>query len=527
MERIISKSNILAENEVFGGSPDFYKTYQNYTRNATITDIKNAAGEWLKDGEFILKILPYEDYSTSAVKLDRTKMPDVTTANAMKFPAIKNIKLSNGTNVYLIERHETPLVNLSVLFDFGYETDALSKAGTNRLMTDLLLMGTTTKSAEQINDRLNELGADLTAVCSIDGTGMVLNALKENFAASVNLLSDVLINANFPMAEFDRLKKDQLLSIEQEKANPNALASRLLPQLLFTNKVVQGLPASGTGYKETVSSITREDVVNDYNKYFGAKNASIIVVGDVTESELKNVLENNLAKWRQGEIPKKTIPAITIPKTPTIYFVDMPAAQQSVIRVSKLNDVSNDMQKNEAMKLMNTLLGGSFLSRLNMNLREDKHWSYGAGSGFRELKNENQFVVSTSVQTDKTKESLQEILKELNMINSTKPVSENEFSQQRSATLMELAGDYETNGDLRDKLENVIFYKKGDAYLNNISNAIQQLTLPEIQAAAGQYITPQNFTWLIIGDKAKVLQGIKDLKWGEVIELNKDGEVVK
>lgn len=527
MERIISKSNILAENEVFGGSPDFYKTYQNYTRNATITDIKNAAGDWLKDGEFILKILPYADYTNNTAKVDRSKMPDVTTANAMKFPAIKNIKLSNGTNVYLIERHETPLVNMSVLFDAGFETDALSKAGTNTLMTDLLLKGTTTKSAEQINDRINELGANLSAFNSLEKTGLVLNAMKENFAPSVNLLSDVLVNANFPKDEFDRLKKDQLLSIEQEKADPNSLANRLLPQLMFTNKVVQGLPGSGSGFKETVAAITREDVVNNYEKNLGYKNASIIVVGDVTESELKNVLENNLAKWRQGEISQKPIPAITIPKAPTIYFVDMPGAQQSVIRVSKLNDVSNDMQKNEAMKLMNTLLGGSFLSRLNMNLREDKHWSYGAGSGFRELKNENQFVVSTSVQTDKTKESLQEILKELNMINSTKPVSENEFSQQRSATLMELAGQYESNGDLRGKLENVIFYKKGDAYLNNISNTIQQLTLPEIQAAAGQYITPQNFTWLVIGDKTKVLQGIKDLKWGEVIELNKDGEVVK
>ncbi|MBP8753308.1 MAG: insulinase family protein [Chitinophagales bacterium] len=527
LERIDSKSDMLAENQVFGGSPDYYKTYQDYIRNATPADLKNAANMWLKDGEFILKIIPYPDYTTSDVILDRTKMPEVGTITSMKFPEIKTLTLSNGVNVYLIERHETPIVNMSVLFNVGYETDELSKAGTSRLMTDLLLKGTTTKTAEQINNNINALGADLYTTNGLEKTKINLVALKNNFKQSVDLLSDVLINANFPTSEFDRLKKEQIIAIEQESANPNQLASRVLPQLMYGKSVANGLPSSGSGYKETVASITKEDVVNHFQKNLGYKNATIFVVGDITESELKPILEKSLSNWKAGDKANKVTLAKPELKTSKIYFIDMPGAQQSVIRAAELFVVEKNIEKNEAMEMMNTLLGGSFLSRLNMNLREDKHWSYGAGSFFSNTKQQSQYTIYTSVQTDKTKESLIEILKELTAINKKNVITDSEFKQQQAATLMELPGNYEANSDLSYNLEDVIFYDKGLSYLNNISTTIQALTLTNVHAAAEQYITPKNLTWLVIGDKSKVYEGLKELDWGEVIELDKNGEVVK
>lgn len=527
LERVDSKSDMLAENQVFGGSPDYYKTYQDYIRNATPADLKNAANIWLKDGEFILKILPYPDYTTADVVLDRTKMPEVGAISSMKFPEIKTLTLSNGVKVYLIERHETPIVNMSVLFNAGYETDALPKAGTSRLMTDLLLKGTTTKTAEQINDNINALGADLYVTNGLEKTKINLVALKNNFKPSVDLLSDVLINANFPASEFDRLKKEQIIAIEQESANPNQLASRVLPQLMYGKSVANGLPSSGSGYKETVASITREDVVNHFQKNLGYKNATIFVVGDITEAELKPILEKSLSNWKAGEKANKLTLAKPEARTTKIYFIDMPGAQQSVIRGSELFPVEKDIAKDEAKEMMNTLLGGSFLSRLNMNLREDKHWSYGAGSYFNNTKQQSQYTIYTSVQTDKTKESLIEILKELTAINKMNIITENEFKQQQAATLMELPGNYEANSDLSYNLEDAIFYDKGLSYLNNISTTIQALTLANVHAAADQYITPQNLTWLVIGDKSKVYEGLKELDWGEVIELDKNGEVVK
>ncbi|MEO8116942.1 MAG: pitrilysin family protein [Bacteroidota bacterium] len=527
LELINDKSDILAQNDVFGGSPDFYKTYQDYIRNATVADLKNSANSWLKDGELILKIMPYPDYEVSDTKLDRTKMPDVGAITPIKFPEIKTITLNNGVKVYLIERPETPIVNMSVLFDAGFETDALAKAGTTKLMTNLLLNGTNTKTAEQISDEASELGADLYATSGLEKTKLSLIALKSNFEPSVNLLSDVLMNANFPTSEFDRSKNEQEINIEQEMANPNQLSGRVLPQLLYGKSVANGLPSSGSGYKETVATITKEDVVNQYQKDLGYKNASIFVVGDITENELKPILEKSLANWKAGEKINKTVLSKLEMKPGKLYFIDMPGAQQSVIRVAQLFLPENDMAKNEARDMMNTLLGGSFLSRLNMNLREDKHWSYGAGSGFANNKQRSQFSVNTSVQTDKTKESLMEISKELTGINAIKPISEMEFKQQQGATLMELPGNFESNGDLSNGLENVIFYNKGLSYLNNISTTIQQLSLTDVQASAKQYITPQNLTWLIIGDKSKVLQGLKDLNWGEVIELDRNGNVMK
>lgn len=521
------KSDILAQNEVFGGSPDYYKTYQDYIRNASIGDIKLSAKNWLEDGEFILKILPFPDFTNNDTKIDRSKMPEVGAISPMKFPEIKTITLKNGVNVYLIERHETPIVNMSVLFDAGYETDDLSKAGTSNLMTDLLLKGTTTKTAEQINDQINELGADLFAINGLEKTSINLIALKDNFKPSVNLLSDILLNANFPTTEFDRLKNEQITAIEQEFASPTQLASRILPQLLYGKSVANGLPASGSGYKETVVSITKDDVISKFQKNLGYKNASIFVVGDITENELKPILENSLENWKAGEKTNKNAVIKSDINLSKIYFIDMPGSSQSVIRAAQLFSPENDIAKKLSKDMMNTLLGGSFLSRLNMNLREDKHWSYGAGSRFSNTKQQSQYTVYTSVQTDKTKESLIEILKELTNINSKKLISKTEFTQQQNATLMELPGEFESNSDLSSSLEDVIFYNKGLNYLNNISNTIQKLTLTDIQTAAQKHINPKNLTWLIIGDKKKVLQGIKDLKWSEVIELDKNGDVVK
>lgn len=521
------KSDILAQNEVFGGSPDYYKTYQDFIRNASIGDIQLSAKNWLKDGEFILKILPYPDYTTNETKIDRTKMPEVGDISPMKFPEIKTITLKNGVNVYLIERHETPIVNMSVLFDAGYQTDELSKAGTTNLMTDLLLKGTTTKTAEEINDESNELGADLFTTNSLEKTSINLIALKDNFQLSVQLLSDILINANFPTTEFDRLKNEQITAIEQESASPTQLASRILPQLLYGKSVPNGLPSSGSGYKETVASILKDDIIHQFQKTLGYKNASIFVVGDITENELKPILERSLKNWKAGEKTNKTAVSKSDIHSSKIYFIDMPGSSQSVIRAAQLFLPENNIAKIEAKDMMNTLLGGSFLSRLNMNLREDKHWSYGAGSRFSNTKQQSQYTVYTSVQTDKTKESLIEILKELTNINSKNQISKTEFTQQKNATLMELPGEFESNGDLSSSLEDVIFYNKGLDYLNNISNTIQQLSLSDIQTSAKEFINPKNLTWLIIGDKKKVLQGIKDLKWGEVIELDKNGEMVK
>lgn len=529
MERIggNGKSEILAQNQVYGNSPDFYKTYQNYIRNAIVGDIKNAGNKWLQDGELILKILPYANYSNEKNKLDRSKMPDVEIITAMKFPKIKTLTLSNGVKVYLIERHETPIVNMSVLFDAGFETDELSKAGTTKLMTDLLLKGTTTKTSEQINDKINELGADLITVSSLEITGLVLKSLKDNLKPSVNLLSDILINANFPKSEFDRLKKEQLIAIEQEMANPNQLADRVLPQLLYGKKVPNGLPSSGNGFKEEVTSITKDDITKAFQKNLGHKNATIFVVGDITDKELVPTLEQSFKNWKSGEKANKV--SINKPEvfSSKIYFIDMPDAQQSVIRAAQLFLPENEIEKNEAKNMMNTLLGGSFLSRLNMNLREDKHWSYGAGSAFQNTKQQSQYTLYTSVQTDKTKESLLELAKEFSEINTKKPITENEFRQQQSATLMELPEGYESNGDLRSKLEDAIFYNKGLSYLNNISNTIQQLSLTDVQTAAKMFIAPQNMLWLIIGDKKKILQGLIDINLGEVIELDKSGGIIK
>ncbi len=530
MERIGAfggKSDILAEGETYGGTPDYYKKIHAWIRAAKPSDLQNAAKTWLMDGQYILKIEPYGEFTSSESPLDRSVMPPVGDPPLAAFPAIHQFTLSNGVPVYLAERHDAPLVSMSVTFDAGYEADQFAVPGTTKLMSSMMQEGTTTKSAVQISDLASSLGADLFVGSSAVNTNVNLRSLKSNLDASLGLMTDVLLHPSFPVTNFERVKKEQIIAIDQEKADARALGSRLIPGLMYGPGSPLSNPSSGSGFENTVSQITREDLINHHKSLMGSNNARIVISGDVTEAEIKPLLEKYLADWKKSQLPKKIVTKPATASTPTVYLIDMPDADQTRIN-AVLHSPAPNAPGNDAMKMMNTLLGGSFLSRLNMNLREDKHWSYGAGAFFAENKNQGLYIATTGVQTDKTKESLVEVLKELKQITKDKPITEEEFRKQQKATLLEIPGEWETNGQIRSNIDYALTFGKGIDYPSKYASIIRDLSLKDIQSAASGLIKTDQLTWVIVGDLKKIEAGVRELKLGNVKILDANGkEIVK
>ena len=520
------KSDWLAMSETYGGSPDAYKTILEYIKKANPAGTKKVANDWLSDGEYVLEILPYPDFTTIETKIDRTAMPPVAKPSAARFPAIKTFSLSNGLKVYLAEKHELPLVNMITTFGGGFTADKFAQLGTAKMTGTMMLEGTATKTGTQISDLLNSLGTTLYSSAGVDNSVINMSCLKTSFDASLALYSDVLLHPSFPEKDFERVKKEQLLAIDQEKASPGRLGRRVLPALLYPADHAYNMPLTGTGTAESVAKISRNSLQKFHETWFVPNNGFMVVVGDITEAELKTKLEKSLVNWKSKATPAIAIGDAPLAASPAVYIIDKPEASQSQIFAGHTSLSAKDKDI-DAFGLMNNILGGTFLSRLNMNLREDKHWSYGAGSNISPTKGPGMFLANTGVQTDKTKESVVEILKELTQINDSKPIAQDEFEKERNGAILSIPGDWQTNNGIIGFLQRSILFDRGLDYPNQYATNLENLSLSDMHNVAKKVVKAQNLTWLIVGDRAKIESGIRELNLGPVKILDKDGKEIK
>ncbi|MEO8862635.1 MAG: pitrilysin family protein [Ginsengibacter sp.] len=518
-------SDILAQSQTYGGSPDYYKKIMEWTKNATSADIKKAAVEWLSDGEYVLDIEPYGDYSVSDSLDGRKTAPAMGTSPVVKFPAVNEFTLSNGLKVALVERHAVPVIDMSLMVNAGYAADQFGKPGLATFAMNMMQEGTKTKTALQLSDKLADLGAGLYTYSDLDNSYMYMSALKVNLNESLNLFTDVLFNPSFPQKNFERVQKEQLLSIKQEQVQPFSMGLRILPKLLFGGGHAYGSPFTGTGTETSVNAITREDLVKFHDTWFAPNNSILVVVGDINSQELKAKLESSFSSWKKQTVPEKNIKDVALATQPSVYIIDKPGAAQSIILSAEISPSAKDPDFDK-IQMMNRILGGEFSSRIDMNLREDKHWAYGAGSFDVAAKGPGLFIAYAPVQTDKTKESIQEIQKELTQYVGDKPATEEEFNKVQKNRVMQLPGVWETNGSVLNALQSSIGYNRGINYLNNYPSMLQQLTLTDIQHAATKVVKPKSLTWVIVGDRSKIEQGIKDLHLGPIKYVDTEGNEV-
>lgn len=516
------KSDILAMSATYRGTPDYYRTINNMVASASAADIKKLAADWLSDGEYLAYVLPFGEYSHSQVGADRKQLPAAGKEPSIAFPAIKEFVLSNGLKVSLVERKSVPVVNMTLMLNAGYAADQFAKAGTASLAGRMMMEGTATKTSIQISDLLADLGASMNVGSSQDFTSVNLTALKSRLTESFDLFTDVLYNPSFPQKDFERVQKQQLLRIKQEQSQPVYMGLRILPKLLYGNGHAYMNPYTGTGYEETVQKITVDDLKSFHSSWFAPNNGQLLVVGDVSEAELKPLLESKLGKWKQKKTPEKNISTVKLPSAQTVYLIDKPGALQSVIFAAELSPSATEPSY-ESIKMMNRILGGEFTSRINMNLREDKHWSYGAFTFMPEVVGQGFFCAYAPVQTDKTKESVIELQKEINAYVGDKPATAEEFNKMQTNAILQLPGLWETNAAVLGDLQSARQFGKTKSYLDNYASMLRQLTLKDVQASATRVIKPSSLTWVIVGDRSKIEKGIRELNIGEVRLIDSEG----
>jgi zinc protease len=520
------KSAILAESQTYGGSPDFYKKGLNWIETATPTDVQKAAQQWLSDGVFALEVQPAPEYVTAKNGADRSKLPATNTPPELKLPPLQRTTLSNGLKVAVAERPGAPVVQLQLLVDAGSAADSFAKPGTANLTAMMLTQGTKTRKALEIAGRAEALGANIGAVSGLDTTYLSLSALTGKLGESLELFSDVLLNPTFPEDELKRQQAQLLAGIQQQKSQPQGIAGRLLPKLIYGEGHPYATP--GTGDEDTVASMTSVELRAFYRRWVRPDNATLLVVGGTTLDEIKPLLEQRLGGWKKPAepLPAKTIAAVARQTKPRVFLVNQTGALQSLITAGYTAPTRADPDY-VSLVTANTIIGGSFLSRLNMNLREDKHWSYGVSTGLRDAKGPGAFQVSAPVQTDKTVESIQEILKELRELPSTRQASDAETKVAKDSIVLSLPGSIETAEAVSGFYQSILTHELPVTYWNDFVGQVNALTAAQVQVAAARLIQTDALTWMIVGDLAKIEAGVRKLNLGEVKVLDADGKVMR
>jgi zinc protease len=433
------KSDLLARHMVYGGHPAFYKQRLEWVKTATTKDVQSAAKRWLSQGELAIAVHPFPELSVAETGADRSTQPAQGTPPKADFPEIQRAKLSNGLEIILAERHAAPLIDLRLLVDAGYAGDTSAPMGTAQLALQMLDEGTATRSALEISDQLTMLGAELRTQSNVDQSIVRMSALKQFWGDSLDLFADVILNPAFPEKELSRLRQQQLAMIQREKATPIQMALRVFPKLVYGDDHAYSVPFTGSGYEETVAKISRDDLVNFHSSWFLPNNATLVVAGDTTLDEIVPALEKRFHGWKAGDAPAKNIAEVANRDAQSTYLIDRPGSEQSVIFAGHL--AAPKSNKDEvALETMNTVLGGDFISRINMNLREDKGWSYGSGTFIPGARGQRPFIAYAPVQTDKTKESMMELTKELAGIVGDNPPTGEEMQRAKDSRTLPLPG---------------------------------------------------------------------------------------
>jgi zinc protease len=520
------KSDVLAQGEVYAGRPDHFKVRLERVAAMTAADVQRVAREYLADGAFVLEVHPFPQYKTAESTMDRTRVPEPAAPPTAAFPRLERATLANGLTVVLAQRHSIPQVNLRLVVDAGFATDQFASPGTASLAMAMMDEGTTTRSALQISEQLALLGATLTTGSNLDVSTVSLSALKEHLDPSLDIFADVALNPSFPQSDFDRLKQETIARIRREKVNPTQMALRVFPPLVYGERHAYGMPLTGSGTEQSVNAMTRDDLVKFHETWFKPNKATLVVVGDITLEELRPKVERLFRGWRRGETPQKNIAAVSRPANTGVYLLDRPGSQQSVIIAGHLAPPKANPDE-IAIETLNSLLGGQFTSRINMNLREDKHWSYGAFTLVWDARGQRPFITIAPVQTDRTKESVQEVLNELRAVRRDKPVTADELQMAQANLTLTLPGQWETMNAVLSSVHEIVQFGLPDNHFETYAQRVRSLTTSSVNTLTQRFIQPDQLVWVIVGDRSKIEAGIRELGLGDIRIIDADGKIVR
>ena len=516
----------------FGGIANRLNTYNRYLgdpdniefdfdryENASARDVLSYARRYLDaDKRGTLRIVPRGELQVVASDVDRSLMPEGGADPSFSPPAIQRAELANGLEILVVENHSLPLVQTNLVVKSGFASDPTALPGVASLTAELLDEGTATRDALQLDLEKKRLGAQLGTGSSFDGSQVNLNILKSNLDAGLALMSDIVLNPSFPAEELERQRAIYIGRIGQEAKQPRTAAIKMFQKALYGEGHPYAQPFTGTGTPQSIQEIGRDDLVAFYEANYKPNNSALVFVGDVTMAEAMQHAEAHFGSWQRGEVAMARVPEPEAITRTQLYIVDKPGAAQSMIIVGNLG-LKRNAPDYDAFQIMNNAFGGKFQSRINLNLREDKGYSYGARSQFLAFRGTGPFLVLAPVQTQSTKESLVEILNEYRDIIGPRPVTEQEVMEAKGNIIKGFPQRFQRVSGVAGQVGNIFQY---DLPLDEWTASLERLaTITPEQAteAARDHLNPDAVVIVIVGDKKVIEAGIEELGLGEVQTL--------
>jgi zinc protease len=443
--------------------------------------------------------------------LDRSVMPQFGEAPAVDFPDIERATLSNGLPVWFVERTDLPLASVQLLLNAGGIAEPPERAGLASLTAAMLTEGTERRSATDIADEIEFLAASLNAGSGRESAVVSLSTLSRTLPMAFEIFADVVMNPAFDEAEWQRIRDQRIAAIAQSRDQAAALASEEFSRRVFGETHPYGRPLQGT--RASVESITVPMLREFHETYYRPTNATLIVVGDVSRSELLALAERHLGSWEAGAQPPPVTPASPPPLPATkVFLIDRPGAAQSEIRLGHVG-VERNHPDYFPILVMNAILGGQFSSRINLNLREDKGYTYGASSTFQTGQYPGPFLAGGGVQSAVTRESMIEFMRELEDIRGSRPVTAEELEFARIGIIRSEPLSLETNAQMAGRIQQLVLFDLPLDYFDEFNDRIAAVTLEDVNRVAREYLHPERFAVVIVGDRAQIEEGLRTLPY--------------
>ncbi len=499
------KAQTLARYQTYLGDAGLFRRDLQRLEEASGKDIRRSAAKWLSSGDYNLEVYPQPEYRVASEGADRSALPDPGPAPTLVLPDPVERRLGNGLRVLTVDRGQLPITHMAMVFDGGYASDAPEQLGLAAITATMLDEGTQNLDALAIARRAEELGAVISANASLDSTTVSLSALNANLSPSVSLYADVIRRPAFAEPELARIKSNWKDRIAQENSSPFSIALRRLPPLLYGEGHRYGIPFTGSGFVETVERIDTDALRAKHASTIRPGNATLVVVGPIDWQALKPVLERYFGDWRDSTdaVAIDSSDADAPPAEPAIYLIDKPEAPQSLILGGQLAPPSA-WADGHKLEMAVDILGGSFTSRVNMNLREDKGWAYGARVMLPDALGQRPMLYYAPVQSDKTVPALMELKREAREFGGERPASDEELQRFKSAFERALPGNFETNGALLSALLSIVELGRPLDYLQQNQARVASLTVDDVSEAVQAQLQLDQTIWLVVGDLATI-----------------------
>ncbi len=533
------KNDQLNQYATFVGKPGYFQQDLARYRRVTAEDVKRVANTYLIEHRLTATVTPRgrETESSSppaaagsrapaaaasasatpnnpATKrstpdAEKWKLPTPKPDPQLTLPQAQRHQLSNGLEVFVIRHSELPVVTMNLVIKSGAANDPGTRFGLASLTADLLDEGTKKRSALEISNALTDIGARVGVSADWDATSASVATLTRHLDRALDIMSDVITNPAFLEDELKRIRASRLTTVKRQRDDANAVANIVYASILYGRNHPYGHPVIGD--EDSLSAISAKDVRSFYETYYRPNNATLIVVGDVTPATILAKLEQAFAGWQKGAVPTIEIPSAQGRERAGIYIVDRPGSAQSVINIGQVG-VARNTPDYFPLLVLNTMLGGQFVSRVNLNLREDKGYTYGARTSFDYRRGAGPFAASAGVFTNVTKESVAEFLKELRGVRGEIPITEKELEFSKQAIIRGFPRGFETPGQLANRLSDVVLHNLPDNYFNSYIQNVRAVTLPDVQRVANRYLDPSRMAILVVGDRKVIEPGLRSME---------------